>query len=796
MKNNIYKTIYVFIFLFAFSADSSLLRGYASDAAAGESLEGIYVEILESGESSVTGDSGIFIFDSIPAEIIHLSFKIDEETWITVPGKYNLQKDTIRKNFILDLDSSHYREEKKSGADSDTSIKKEEKLPDTNQKEDEFWLPTMTIRGRKLKKTGLGKQTLDRKAIKKMPGLAEPDVMRSVQLLPGVVASSDFSNKLYVRGGSSDQNLIMLDLATVYNPSHFGGFFSTFNVDAIKDMEFYKGGFPARFGNRLSSVLDIRQRNGKDGFFHGGIGISLLSGKAYYEGGVPEKASWIWTYRRTWIDKALEATNNAGITDLELPYFFYDSQGKIELNLTKKDTVSFSGYFGEDVLDFENLLELDWGNKVGGVNYRRGLNNNSLLNMNFSYSIFNQEISFFEGAISLTNNIKDFNIRAEWLSDPDKDISFSAGIETNNYSVLFEQKFDFLAQQTTVRDKTVSDLFAVFFSSKMDLLDYLSVTPGIRQYYYTPNNNFSTDLRLDIDLKLTNSSDLLLHTGRYTQYLTSVNFADDMETPTEYWYAVQNDMRPSVSYLFSGGIKKRFGFSSLFSFEGYYKLFDNLPIFGVTENSADTDSDFESNAEAEFSDFFSGAQGYSMGIETTVKKDAGIFNGYISYALGTSVVKENEEKIYFAKWDKRHSFNIVGNFEWFGEYGWKKSEDIDLTSSLAFKFGTGLPYTRVLGVKHIKSNRRDEYVNIDGDKNGERYPVYSRLDATIANWTRAYKNFTLTFYYQIINVFDTENVYLYQYDYNEEEGGAVPAEKETFYQLPRIPVFIGSEIQF
>jgi hypothetical protein len=669
-----------------------------------------------------------------------------------------------------------------------TASSQEESTEDVN------WLPKITVKGKKLKKSGLGKQTLSKQAIKKMPGLAEPDVMRAVQMLPGVVASSDFSNKLYVRGGSSDQNLILLDLSLVYNPSHFGGFFSTFNVDAIHDMEFYKGGFPVYFGNRLSSVLDIRQRDGKDGFIHGGLGLSLLSGKAYYEGGIPGKASWIWTYRRTWIDWALARMKDLGITDFELPYYFYDSQGKLKLNLTPRDTLELTGYLGDDFLEFEDVFKTDWGNKVVGANYIHQFKHPLRLHTHLSYSRFGQVMSMLDSTIVMWNKIDDitFKTSADYLLN--KDMMLNTGLELNRFDVVFEQTINTFTMDTTYADNTTSNLFAAFADVRLGLLRDLSIRPGLRLYYYPPTRDIGFDPRIDAELQLTPRIDLLGHVGRYTQYLTSISFGMDIEMPTEFWYAVQDEMEPSKANLVSLGTKYKFNRTTTASVEGYYKLFEDLPVLAPPISDPDLNS--ESADTLRFSDLFQTAEGYAFGFEFMVDKRVGIINGYAGYALGFSILKEYDTLIYFARWDKRHALNMVGNIDWFGEHGLFKKDKFKLTTSVAFNYGSGLPYTRVLGVKHVRANRRDQYINISGDKYGERYPVYSRLDVTPFRATFVFKRFDLTLFYQIINLLDHENVFAYMFDYNEEEGGRVPAEREELNQLPMIPIFIGFEVEF
>ena len=203
--------------------------------------------------------------------------------------------------------------------------------------------------------------------MKAQPSLAEPDIFRTIQSLPGVLTTSEFSTGLVIRGGNTDQNLILLDGITVYNPSHLGGLFSNFIVDAVKDAELIKGGYNAEYGGRLSAVLDIRSREGNRNNFEGSSSVSLLSAQTTLEGPFLNGA-WLVAGRRTYFDKILPLLP----VNFDLPYYFYDLQGHVFTDLNEKDRISLSFYRGVDDLKFKDLdLESDWGNKTLSLSYRR-----------------------------------------------------------------------------------------------------------------------------------------------------------------------------------------------------------------------------------------------------------------------------------------------------------------------------------------------------------------------------------------------------------------------------------------
>ena len=657
-----------------------------------------------------------------------------------------------------------------------------------------YLLEKVTVKSKGMEKRILGKQTITREAIKRLPGLAEPDVMRAIQLLPGVVASSDFSNKLYVRGGAADQNLVLLDNAVVYSPSHFFGLFSTFAVDAIKELQFYKGGFPAKYGNRLSSVVDVRQRNAKQGWIHGYTGISLLSAKAGLEGNFP-RGGWIINGRRMYMDKVTDKLNKWGLMSFSFPYYFYDGQAKINYSPLENLHLSYSFYKGNDFLDFMDVIHTDWGNEVHAINYAVEITDKVKYKGTISYSNFKQT---FEVAamLKMFNNISDTTIKQEIVSKISDRQTLTIGGEANRYGVDFSQLLTF-DDNLEFADYSFAHLYSGFADYSWDISRKLNMAAGLRGTYYQPTKFYGAEPRLSLTYKYSSETKWMMHIGTYYQFLTSILFGDPdrmgnpimsllQEMRNEYWYSLQGNMPATKSKLASLGVNINKMKDYSLTYETYLKTFDNLPVFTSTPPM---DISVAEQQNYPMWKMFDTQKGYSFGHEVLIKKEKGFINGYLSCALGFSVL--NKDSAYWANWDKRFSTDLVMNFDWY-----KKSEkkpDLKIMSNFVNILGSGFPYSRIIGMEgsRLFGNTDDNFAYIYGSKNMDRYPVYWRVDVTPIRMEYSGKHYKWALYYQIINLFDNKNVFIYYYDVNI----GIP-EKKEITMLPRIPVFVGFELTF
>ncbi len=697
------------------------------------------------------------------------------------------------------------------------------------------------VRLRKRPKRALGKTTISAKSIKRMPSLAEADVIKSIQALPGVVASSDFSSKLYVRGAGADQNLFLFDNAVVYSPIHFFGLFSTFLVEGIDEVNFYKGGFSPEYGNRLSSVVDIKSRVGgndsTNSYLEGSsIKISTFASQVHHEGRHND-FRWLLAGRATYFKTMIDFFRWAGVTDLKIDYGFWDVQGSFNYEFSKKQNLKFSFYKGEDNLIFTPLLA-SWGNTVYALNYSHSdLITDWDLLLTASYSDFFQtfefeDISRFKNSIA-SDGLKAYKATAHY--DGFKNNVFMTGIESQNISTTFKQEFliaenDPADDDTTNTDSTSAQdavqeaaqgqqddnlynfwLHSWFVSNAYTWGD-LTVTPGVRVNFHSDLEEFYWEPRISFQYLLPGRQTLDLHLGHYKQFVNSLNFSDQ-ESLNEFYYPTKmtkfQSMKPSESDLFSIGYHNPgiFGLLDL-TLESYYKVFHNLYVFDF--NGAP--EEIKQSTQADIGDYFKMGEGYSYGFEAMVRKNEGLAFGGISYSYGKSILQDLDEDAtafqkdsaaYPANWDQTHSIKIDFGINWRGEDGiWSYAKGKYLRSSVAIKLASGLPFPAVAG--YAPSHLRDQGnamevggppVTFDNNistplaaRNQSRYPWYRRIDIKVLDigvtgkWSLSYT---------IINLLDDENIWFYTYDKSSN-----PPVRDKQTQLPFLPVMVNFEYFF
>ncbi len=685
--------------------------------------------------------------------------------------------------------------------------------------EDEPAIPLrrIVVKGRRrYRAPGQNKIGVD--ASKRMPSLGEPDLIRAVQSQAGVASSSDFSTKLYVRGSPSDQNLILLDNAVVYSPNHFGGLFSSFLADATGGMDFYKGGFEPRYGNRLSSVLLVDSKTGGAGMDSANLGkasvqgvarFTLFSGSLETDG---RMGNWSWALggRRLWWDKATELFEYFDVTDYSLDYNFSDIQGNLAWG-NLDDTVKISLYRGNDHLNFSPLRQ-DWGNTVVPLNVRKRLFDDILYRGALSYSEFSQTMAMSE--ISNTSNfVKSVNSRQELEYNGLRNHTLTAGYEFDWYRIEFlegSKALDFLS-----RERYEVPLHSGYLQDRWSLGSRNIVTFGLRGYYYPEIDHIGLDPRFAYTFLAGNNWRLDYSIGHYTQFLTSVRIGDT-ENFNELWYAARGPMRPTTSIMTSAGLEKS-EFSKLrlnFSVQGYYKEIRNIPLHFPNRSAGEVEE--EDGNTPSFSRNFSSLDGYVLGSEFSLRRDQGRLTWDLSYGLSQAVLKQrpfhsslrnSEFSPYFADWDQPHTVKASATINWKGDGTnsiWKhKKKGYFLRSQLQLNYHTGQPYTGYDnfftvhepaqgadgGISSGLDTFADGNVYADpGIRNGSRKPDYLRLDATLIERGREGK---WRFYWTILNVLNRENPLAVQIDQQSN-----PPKKSFVNQLPLIPVFIGYEYEF
>lgn len=490
----------------------------------------------------------------------------------------------------------------------------------------------------------------------------ESDVFRTLQFLPGVLTSSQISSGLYVRGGSPDQNLVQLDGATVYNPSHLFGFFSTFNTSAVKDVEFIKGGFNAEYGGRLSSVLNITQKDGNTKEFQGEANIGLISSQIGIE--VPLfNGSLFVSGRRTYLD-LLEPVLKQ-FTDGELPdFYFYDINAKLTQNFGDDDKVSITAFGGNDILHYGPLgseINMEVGNRLLSGHWTHIFNNNLFSNLVINYSKYR---NYFSGgqtgyAFLMDNSIEDITgkLNFEWLLGENASVIFGGEVNKLNFDFLVNFTGDTVATSAAesgqVNLKIPDVNYAAFIQSKFNLTEYLSIQAGLRASYYQLNGISYIDPRLALRYMLTGNTAVKLAWGTYHQGLRIAGFPNF--SIVDIWLPSDTSVRVSNSHHYILSVENTLPNEMNLNFDVYYKTLTGIGELNQMTLTAEKVKDV----------LFIG-NGYSYGAEVFVQKTLGRLTGWLGYGIGFVYAKFdslNQGKWFHPKYDRTHDFKVVVQYK-------------------------------------------------------------------------------------------------------------------------------------
>ena len=634
--------------------------------------------------------------------------------------------------------------------------------------------------------------------IKQLPViLGEVDVLKSAQLLPGITSNGEGSSGLYVRGGGPDQNLILLDEAVVYNASHLFGFFSVFNADAIKDINIIKGGMPAEYGGRLSSVLDITMKDGNNKKYQADGGIGLLSSRLTLQGPIQkEKSSFILSGRRTYIDVLSQPFLDRVDPETGEPnafagsgYYFYDLTTKINYRVSDKDRLYLSGYFGRDVFSFANsdngfAIEIPWGNATGSLRWNHLFSDKLFMNTSIIFSDYRFEFNLAQSdfEFKIFSGINDWNTKVDFLYQPNQrhTIKFGANytyhIFTPGNATGRAGDVEFAPDEIF---RQYSNEGALYFSDDFELSDDLKVNAGLRYSSFQHRGDINLFTYLKNDLKLSNdnyrnieprlSLRYKLNTtssikGSYSENYQYIHLAStsSVSLPTDLWVPSSTGIKPKFAKQYALGYFKNFN-DNMFetSLEGYYKEMTNLIEYRegyLPEDNTNSSSD----------DSFTFGDGDSYGIEVLLKKNRGKTTGWIGYTLSktTRYFDEVNNGLEFpAKYDRRHDLSITATHQL--SKAWVLSG--------VFVYATGnsitLPTERyVIG--------GDVYTQFTS-RNGYRTSPYHRMDigATYTpskrkNKKKKNKKFESTWNFSIYNVYSRKNPYFIYFALEglEEDG--------------------------
>ena len=706
------------------NAQSGIISGFISDSSSAEALIGANVILQETGQGMATDINGYYIIQDI------------------TPGNYVLMVSYV--GFKL-------KKEKLKISDGQ-SIKL-----DISLSEDVVELTQIEVTAEQIqRKSNIqpSKINLSPRMMKAAPALAEPDLFRTIQALPGVLTTSEFSTGLVIRGGNTDQNLILLDGVTVYNPSHLGGIFSNFIVDGVKEAELIKGAYNAEYGGRLSAVLNIISREGNQKKFEGKANLSLLSAQATIEGPF-YKGAWVFSGRRTYFDKIFQNVPTIP------PYYFYDIQSHIYTDLTSKDRLSLSFYNGVDDLLFDTFgLTGRWGNRTVSAQYRRVFSEKLIGNFLYANSLFFTEFGLggSNGLVS-DNQIDDATVAANfsWFKSSESTLKFGAQIK--NLGFLYTNSFnDSLQFEINTKPKEFANYMKLKYSASKRLI----LEPGLRiNLYDVYSDSIFPDLRFGMKYLLNDNRYLNFSVGNYHQFIAT--FQDDYNPNIlDQWIAVDNSVSPAKSSQIVLGYEEYIKDLYKIQVEGYYKDIKNLFTFEDTRATTD-----EAISDSVLSDIVTPSDGYAYGLELFAQKMSGRLSGWLAYTFSVSRKSMNsifyeEEEEYYNSWDRTHSFSALGNYifnnKW--DMNWKLS------------LQSGQAYTPIIGYyNQILPEGPDEvYRTIPGTRNSARYSPYSRLDLGIVYHTKLFGS-KMDIYVQVINVLNRKNIFRKSYNVGSTYNG-------------------------
>ncbi len=613
--------------------------------------------------------------------------------------------------------------------------------------------------------------------IKSIPALfGEVDIIKSIQLLPGISSAGEGTTGMFVRGGSSDQNLILLDEATVYNASHLLGFFSVFNPDAIKNVEIYKGGIPAKYGGRISSILDIQMREGNNRSFEASGGLGTISSRLTAEGPiVKDKSSFLVSGRRTYADVFLGLAKDENIRNNTL--YFYDFNAKINHQISDKDKIYASGYFGRDKLGFQDLFGFDWGNSTFSLRWNHLFNDKLFLNTTALYSNFDYgfDVNTSGLAYKWTSGLQEYNMKWDfnYYLNNSNTINFGANAIYHVFSPAnIESKDQNIKNLGLGNDYAVET--AIYLSDTHEINKKLSMEYGLRYSSFAKIGRDSVSIyegdkprreenqvgvevylpgeivqyyggfepRLGVRYLLNSRSSLKASYNRMRQYLQVATNAT-AGFPTDRWIPADAYIKPLIGDQVALGYFQNFAENTWeFSVEGYYKWLQNVVDFLPGEDILLNDN-IETAVAA--------GVAWSYGSEFLVRKNYGKTTGWLSYTLARTerqIDQVASGKPYLARYDKTHDISLV------------LSHEINPFLSLSgnWVYATGAAVTFPEG-RYIVNNQSIPYYD-DTKRNTSRMPDYHRMDLSF-NWKLNIKSikFKHEFNFSVYNVYNRKNTF-------------------------------------
>jgi outer membrane cobalamin receptor len=709
----------VMMSLTAVSQNRFTLSGYVTDEQ-GEAITGVYVIVPNSSYGTITNVYGFYSL-TLPAGnyVIRYSF---------------IGFETKEQQFILTVNTK-----------STVSLKPVSSAIDavtiTAQRKDE-----------NVRDISMSNVQLPAKVIKKIPNLmGEVDIIKSIQLLPGVQSSVEGSNGFYVRGGNADQNLILLDGATVYNPSHLFGFFSVFNGDAVKNVELFKGGIPAEYGGRLSSVLDVRMNEGNTQKIKGSAGIGMISSRITIEGPIiKDKLSFLLTARRTYMEVLRPFITDTTAKKSNL--YFYDLNAKINYQINQNNRIFLSGYFGRDINDFGDMFSMNYGNATGTIRWNHIYKDKLFSNLTLIFSDFNYNLGVPNGSMAFKwlSNIIDYGLHNDYTYyvNPSNTIKFGVQL---TYHTIRPGKTETTSESYVLPMNYPENHAlesAIFLSNEQKLGSKISLLYGLRLsafqnmgkttlYHYNENyqvydssqygsghifNTFSSlEPRFNFRYSFNEKNSIKFSYNRTAQYLQLASNST-ATFPLDMWFMSNPNIKPQRADQVAAGYFRNFFDNGLeFSVETFYKKIYNAV-------------DFKDHAVLVPQQYLEGelriGSAHSYGVEFLLRRQTGKLSGWLSYSYirtFRNIPAINNGKEFPPPYDKPHNVSVVLNYE--------ISKKFD--AGFNWVYSTAIPVT----VPTQGSYYGNAWIPSYSTRGGTRIPgtAYHRMDLSVNYYFKTFK---------------------------------------------------------
>lgn len=770
------------------------VSGYFSDASTGEHLLGVNIYDRISGLGASANEYGFYSL-TLPAGQCEL--RVTFVGYATEAMAFELKSDTVL-NMRLSTEAVEFKE------------------------------VVISAKQNKVEQSQMSMIDVPVQKMEKIPViLGEPDVLKVIQLLPGVQSGSEGTSGIYVRGGGADQNLFLLDGVPVYNASHMFGFFSVFNPGSVKSVKLYKGGFPAHYGGRLSSVVDIRMKEGNDQEFSGDVSVGLISSRMNIEGPIVKgKSSFLVSARRTYIDLLAQPfitlyNKSQDLDQVSGGYFFYDMNAKINHKFSDRSRLYLSTYLGRDKVyskatytysnstyhsnsdgtyqevitdKYEDRADLDlnWGNRIAALRWNYQFNNKLFSNTTVTYSKYNFNTNMSYGEYNLTKNtesssafdyfssIQDYTAKVDfdYLPHPNHAMKAGTGFTAHYFKpgvqVLkmssSESPDDNYDKRTPKNDVTAYEHYA-YVEDNITIGQRFKANIGLHYSGVSVQNKMYTSLqpRASARFKLMEDCSLKLSYAKMNQFVHLLS-SSAIDMPTDLWVPVTSKLTPPVSHQYAVGTSINLPWSLDLTIEGFYKTMDNLIAYK-------DGASFSGTANTNWDEMVELGRGWAYGAEFLLEKTVGKTTGWLGYTWAKSdrqYENINHGNIFPAHYDRRHDFSLVLTHAF--------SDRFDMGFTWVFNTGNAVTLGAYQYPRFKDDGASDSYWSVNvkdyGGRNSYRMPSYHRLDLGF-NFHKQLERGSRTWNISFYNAYNRQNPFMLMWEEDYDNPINVPVYDES-----------------